>query len=71
MSSTTAIPPTWPSRTTIKLPGCVAMTRMAMCGDKYMAALATIWAYNFKVWGPFVFLLIFALISPDYYLHWG
>ena len=26
VSSTTAIPPTWPSRTTIRLPSCVAMT---------------------------------------------
>ena len=27
---------------------------MAVCGDKDMAALATIWADNLKVWGPFV-----------------
>ena len=30
------------------------MIGMAVCGDKDMAALATIWADNLKVCGPFV-----------------
>ena len=39
--------------------------RMAVCGDKYMAALATQWADNLKVCSPFVVCLIFALSSRD------
>ena len=35
-------------------PASLWVTPMAVCGDKDMAALATIWAKNLKVVGPFV-----------------
>ena len=37
-----------------RTPGYLWVIGMAVCGDKDMAALATIWADNLKVCGPFV-----------------
>ena len=37
-----------------RTPAYLWVIGMAVCGDKDMAALATIWADNLKVWGPFV-----------------
>ena len=37
-----------------RTPAYLWVIGMAVCGDKHMAALATIWAYNLKDCGPFV-----------------
>ena len=46
-----------------RTPAYLWVIGMAICGDKDMAALATIWAYNFESLWPLRCLLIFALFA--------
>ena len=48
-----------------RTPAYLWVIGMAVCGDKDMAALATIWADNLKVCGCLLFFGFFGLISRD------
>ena len=51
-----------------RTPAYLWVPGMAICGDEGTAALATIWSKNLQVYGPFLSLFVFLLISRGCYL---